>query len=75
MLVPSEPGRVFSPGGWRPPPRSLPGWNWVPPAGAKPRLDIVPRWVRVWYRLPFLDRYAHVWMWWHGAWEVVPPTH
>jgi hypothetical protein len=44
-----------------------------PPEGASPRLDLVPLWVRAWYQLPFIDRYAHAWMWWHGAWEVRPP--
>jgi hypothetical protein len=28
---------------------------------------------RAWYQLPFIDRYAHAWMWRHGAWEVRPP--
>jgi hypothetical protein len=72
--VASEPGYVFSPGDWTPPPGVLPAWNWVPPDGAKPRLDVVPWWVRVWYELPLLDRYAHAWMWAHGGWEVRPPS-
>jgi hypothetical protein len=21
---------------------------------------------------PLIDRYAYAWMWWHGAWDVVP---
>jgi hypothetical protein len=71
--VPSEPGLVLSPGGWSPPPGRLPAWNWLPPGGATPRLDLAPWWVRVWYQLPFIDRYAHAWMWRHGAWEVRPP--
>jgi hypothetical protein len=66
-------GLVLSPGGWRPPPGVLPAWNWLPPEGANPRLDLVPWWVRAWYQLPFIDRYAHAWMWRHGAWEVRPP--
>jgi hypothetical protein len=33
----------------------------------------MPRWVRVWYRVPFIDRYAYVWMWHHGGWDVLPP--
>jgi hypothetical protein len=72
--VPSEPGYVLSPGGWTPPRGTLPAWNWVPPEGAMPRLDVVPRWVRVWYAIPLIDRYAHVWMWAHGGWEVRPPS-
>jgi hypothetical protein len=72
--VASEPGYVFSPGGWTPPPGVLPAWNWVPADGAKPRPDVVPWWVRVWYELPLIDRYAHAWMWAHGGWEVRPPS-
>jgi hypothetical protein len=71
--VTSEPGIVLSPGGWTPPPGALPAWNWLPSEGAAPRLDLVPRWARAWYHLPFIDRYAHAWMWRHGAWEVRPP--
>jgi hypothetical protein len=48
-------------------------WNWLPPEGAAPRLDLVPWWARVWYYLPFVDRYAHAWMWRHGGWEVRSP--
>jgi hypothetical protein len=71
--ISSEPGFVLSPGGWTPPPGVLPAWNWLPSEGAAPRLDLVPWWARVWYHLPFIDRYAHTWMWRHGAWEVRPP--
>jgi len=39
-----------------------------------PRLDVVPWWVRVGYAIPLIDRYAHVWMWAHGGWEVRPPS-
>jgi hypothetical protein len=38
-----------------------------------PRPDRAPRWVRWWYWTPLIDRYAYAWMWWHGAWDVVPP--
>jgi hypothetical protein len=72
--LPSEPGFVLSPGGWTPPPGVLPAWNWLPSEGAAPRLDLVPWWARVWYHLPFIDRYAHAWMWRNGAWEVRPPN-
>ena len=51
----------------------LPAWNWLPSEGVAPRLDLVPWWAWVWYHLPFIDRYAHAWMWRHGAWEVRPP--
>ncbi len=37
------------------------------------RLDRTPLWVRVWYRVPFLDRFAHAWLWRHGGFDVVPP--
>jgi hypothetical protein len=33
----------------------------------------MPRWVRVWFHLPFIDRYAYAWMWHHGGWDVLPP--
>jgi len=71
--VTSEPGWAFSPGGWTPPPGVLPAWSWLPPDGARPRLDVMPWWVRVWYALPLLDRSAHAWMWANGGWEVCPP--
>jgi hypothetical protein len=71
--IPSEPGVVLSPGGWTPPPGVLPAWNWLPSEGAAPRLDLMPWWARVWYHLPLIDRYAHAWMWRHGAWEIRPP--
>jgi hypothetical protein len=65
--------RVPSPGAWQPPPGTLPGWNWIPPEhGLSSRLDRVPRWVRVWYKTPFVDRYAHSWMWHHGGWDIIP---
>ena len=63
-----------SPSGWQPPPGCLPAWNWAPPAGLRPRFDRVPPWVRLWYRIPFIDRYAHAWMWRHGGWDVLPPS-
>ena len=68
------PGQVASPGGWKPPAGSLPGWNWTPPQGVAPRLDLAPRWVRAWYWTPFLDRYAHMWLWEHGYMEIEPPS-
>ena len=70
---PPEPRRIPSPGGWTAPSGMRPGWNWVPPGGAVPRLALMPRWVRVWYHTPFVDRLAYAWMWSHEGWEVVPP--
>lgn len=64
---------VASPGEWVAPAGLRPGWQWLPEYGAKPNLRAVPRWVRVWYRTPFLDRYAYEWMWWHGGWSVLTP--
>jgi hypothetical protein len=66
---------------WRrcPPPGVVPaagggaGLDWLPAEGTSLRLDLVPWWVRAWYQLPFIDRYAHTWMWRHGAWEVRLP--
>lgn len=66
-------GCVFSPGGWTPPRRSMPGWNWLPDGGAGERQDRTPGWVLWWLNLPFLDRWAHVWMWNHGCSEVPAP--
>jgi hypothetical protein len=68
-----ETGAVPSPGGWAAPSGTLPAWNWLPPDGARPRLDRVPGWVCLWYQIPFADRYAHVWMWAHGGFDVLPP--
>jgi hypothetical protein len=65
---------VVSPGGWLVPVGGKPGWEWVPPAGARPRLDRMPRRVRILFWTPFLDRRAHVWMWFHGGWDVDPPA-
>jgi hypothetical protein len=66
---------VPSPGGWDAPAGTMPGWNWTPPGGLRPRLERIPSWARVWYRVPFVDRFAHVWMWDHGGWDVDPPEH
>jgi hypothetical protein len=66
--------RVPTPGGWPVPSEVIPAWNWTPPPGITPRLDRVPRWVRIWYYTPFADRYAHAWMWRHGGFDVVPPA-
>jgi hypothetical protein len=33
----------------------------------------MPRWARLWYRTPFIDRYTYEWMWWHGGWSVWAP--
>lgn len=61
----------LSPAGWIAPPGVKPAWNWLPPDhGAFVRRDLLPTWVRIWYRLPFIDRYAYVWMWHHGCWEL-----
>jgi len=64
---------VPSPGEWVVPAGQRPGWQWLPEHGAMPNLRAVPHWVRVWYRTPFLDRYAYEWMWWHGGWNVLVP--
>lgn len=63
----------LSPGSWIPPAGVRPAWNWTPPLGLTPRLDQVPIWVRIWFRTPFVDRFAQSWMWHHGGWEILPP--
>jgi hypothetical protein len=66
---------VPSPGAWESPSGARPAWNWVPPGhGLSPRLDRVPRWVRIWFGTPFIDRFAYAWMWHHGGWDVIPPV-
>jgi hypothetical protein len=62
-----------SPAGWIAPPGMKPAWNWIPPHGIRSRPDLMPRWVRIWFHTPFIDRYAYVWMWYHGGWTVLPP--
>ncbi len=64
---------VPSPGHWVAPAAQRPGWDWLPENGALPNLRALPRWVRIWFRTPFIDRYAHAWMWWHGGWAVLVP--
>lgn len=65
---------VPSPGEWVPPPGLRPGWQWLPEHGAVPNLRAMPRWARIWYWAPLLDRYAYEWMWWHGGWSVLTPA-
>jgi hypothetical protein len=74
--VTTPPAPERSPGRWVAPAGTKPGWNWIPEGhGLHPRLGDVPVWVRLWYRTPFVDRWAHVWMWHHGGWEIRPhPT-
>ena len=64
---------VPSPGGWSAPAKAMPGWRWGPVWGLRSRLDRMPWWVRTWSSVPLLDRYAYVWMWYHGGWDVLPP--
>jgi len=69
----AEGGIMHSPGVWQAPSGARPAWNWVPPDhGLTARLDRVPPWVRVWFRTPFVDRFAYTWMWDHGGWDIVP---
>ncbi len=65
---------IPSPGGWVAPAGCRPGWDWVPPSGVYVRPDSLGRWMRAWYRTPFVDRYAHAWMWHHGCFDVSPPS-
>ncbi len=66
-------GAVASPAHWTVPDGARPGWNWLPADGAVPNLRAMPLWVRIWYRLPLIDRFAYEWMWWHGGWAVIDP--
>jgi len=61
-----------SPDGWVAPSWTMPGWNWTPPSGARPRPDRMPRWLQIAYRTPFVDRIAHVLMWRRGGFDVFP---
>jgi hypothetical protein len=72
--VPADDAEVPTPGGWVPPARSLPGWSWLPPSGVTydPRTAPLP--LRVWLRVPVLDRFAHVWMWSRGHMRTLPPV-
>jgi hypothetical protein len=63
---------VPSPGGWEVPAGRLPMWDWTPPCGGSPQLERMPSWIRLWYRMPLVDRYAHARMWWRGGWDVAP---
>lgn len=69
---PRDPGRRLSPAGWVVPDGLLAAWDWLPPGGASPRLDLAPRWLRCWYWTPFVDRWAHAYMWRRGYYEVDP---
>ena len=62
--------QVLSPGGWLVPAGKA-GWDWVPPSGARRRLDRVPRSVRILYRTSFMDRYAHRWTWFRSGWTSI----
>jgi hypothetical protein len=73
---PFEPGTAraghceLSPGEWEVPAGERPGWSWMPPQGAFARPRSMPTWVRVWYMLPWVDRYAYSWMWRNGGWAI-----
>ncbi|MFP5486878.1 MAG: hypothetical protein ACLGHQ_01035, partial [Acidimicrobiia bacterium] len=52
-----------------------PGWDWVPPGGARPTPEAMPWWIRMLYQTPILDRRAHELMWHRGGFLVLPPGH
>lgn len=62
-----------SPAGWTAPAGSVPGHDWRPPTGLRPRLDRVPLWARSARHLPYLRRRVCSWMWEHGGYDVLPP--
>ncbi|MEM8618960.1 MAG: hypothetical protein AAGF73_04495 [Actinomycetota bacterium] len=66
---------VPSPGGWDVPDGVRAGWDWVPPGGARPTPEVMTRGIRLLYRTPLLDRYAHEVMWFGGGFLVLPPDH
>lgn len=70
---PASEGQVPSPGGWRPPPGARPGWNWIPRSGASQRLEGIPFWLRLWIRVPVVDRFAFPRLWDRGGYWVHPP--
>ena len=51
-----------------------PGKDWVPPGGARERLDRMPWWVRAWSRFPLrpIGRFE-AWLWEHGGYDVEGP--
>lgn len=64
--------RVPSPGGWNAPEGKMAGWDWLPPGGGHLKLERAPFWVRRWYNVVYADRFAHVWLWEHGCYDVLP---
>ena len=73
MSIHDRDGWVPSPGPWVPPEGARPGWDWTPsPYGMRPRTDAMPLWVKVWFRIPLLDRRAREYMWHIGYWWVAP---
>ncbi len=59
-----------SPGTWEAPKGERPGWSWLPPSGARAMTRRMPKWARLWYMAPLVDRFAYEWMWWHGYWGI-----
>jgi hypothetical protein len=53
-----------------PPGRRSPGWDWLPPGGAEPRLHEAPALARWLFHRPIGQRFAHTWLWRHGYWTV-----
>ncbi|MGI8592584.1 MAG: hypothetical protein ACR2M5_16685 [Nakamurella sp.] len=55
-----EPMEVISPGPWRTPNGRLAGWKWLPNGfAAVPQFDQLSRWIQLWTKLPFIDRYGY----------------
>jgi hypothetical protein len=66
---------VASPGPWRTPDGRLPGWNWLPDGFvAVPQFDQLPRWIQLWIKLPFIDRYGYPHAWRRGGFIVTNRT-
>ena len=71
-MAAGEPMEVISPGPWRTPNGRLAGWNWLPNGfAAVPQFDQLSRWIQLWTKLPFIDRYGYYQAWRRGGFIVV----
>jgi hypothetical protein len=64
---------ISSPGGWKAPNGTKPGWNWAPPSGAIPNFRKAPMPIRLVEKIPFIDRLVYPWLWQNGFFLVHKP--